>query len=61
MLATRKLEKEWIKGEVPDVGYGRNLNYELMVNQNPELVMVYGIGSEVTSYVKSWKSWEFPW
>jgi iron complex transport system substrate-binding protein len=40
------------KGEVPDVGYGQNLNYELMVNQKPELVMVYGIGSEVTSYVQ---------
>lgn len=36
--------------EVPDVGYGQNLNYELMVNLKPDLVMVYGIGSEVTSY-----------
>lgn len=37
-------------GEVVDVGYGRNLNYELIVNQHPEIVMVYGIGSEVTTY-----------
>ncbi len=37
-------------GKVPDVGYGQNLNYELMVNLKPDLVMVYGIGSEVTSY-----------
>jgi iron complex transport system substrate-binding protein len=38
------------QGKVPDVGYGQNLNYELMVNLKPDLVMVYGIGSEVTSY-----------
>lgn len=37
-------------GEVPDVGYGQNLNYEEIVSQQPELVMVYGVGSEVTSY-----------
>jgi iron complex transport system substrate-binding protein len=51
-VSNQKVRKRMIKGEVPDVGYGQNLNYELMVNQNPELVMVYGIGSEVTSYVQ---------
>lgn len=38
------------QGEVPDVGYGQNLNYELLVNLQPDVVLVYGIGSEVTSY-----------
>ena len=37
------------QGEVPDVGYGQNLNYELMVNQKPDLVLAFGVGSEVTS------------
>jgi iron complex transport system substrate-binding protein len=36
------------RGLVPDVGYGQNLNYELIVKQKPDLVMLYGIGSEVT-------------
>lgn len=40
------------KGEIPDVGYGQNLNYEEIVSQQPELVMVYGVGSEVTSYTQ---------
>lgn len=39
-------------GEAVDVGYGQNLNYELIVNQHPDLVMVYGIGSEVAEYSK---------
>jgi iron complex transport system substrate-binding protein len=39
-------------GEAPDVGYGQNLNYELIVNQKPDVVLVYGIGSEVTSYTR---------
>ncbi len=39
-------------GEVVDVGYGQNLNYELIVKQTPSLVMVYGIGSEVSSVVR---------
>ncbi len=35
----------------PDVGYGSNLNYELIVSQKPDLVMVYGIGGEVTNQI----------
>src|SRR5690554_3897085 len=37
-------------GEVPDVGYGQNLNFELIVSLKPDVILVYGIGSEVTSY-----------
>ena len=40
------------KGEIVDVGYGQNLNYELLVQQKPDLVMVYGIGSEVSALVR---------
>lgn len=51
-VSNEKVRKRMEEGEVPDVGYGQNLNYELIVNQNPELVTVYGIGSEVTSYAQ---------
>lgn len=40
------------RGEIVDAGYGQNLNYELIVKQNPGLVMVYGIGSEVSAQVR---------
>lgn len=39
-------------GLVPDVGYGQNLNYELIVKQKPDVVMLYGIGSEVTTQAR---------
>lgn len=40
------------EGRIVDVGYGQNLNYELIIDKNPELVLVYGIGSEVSGFVK---------
>lgn len=39
-------------GDVVDVGYGQNLNYEVIVQQHPDVVMVYGVGSEVTGYAQ---------
>lgn len=51
-VSNPKVRKRIKNGRVPDVGYGQNLNYEEIVNQQPELVMVYGVGSEVTSYTQ---------
>ena len=51
-VSNTKLRQQIENGTVPDVGYGQNLNYEEIVSQQPELVMVYGIGSEVTSYTQ---------
>ncbi len=41
------IRKRMEQGRVPDVGYGQNLNYELIVDLKPDLVLLYGIGSEV--------------
>jgi iron complex transport system substrate-binding protein len=51
-VSNPEIRKRMESDGVPDVGYGQNLNYELIVNQKPELVMVYGIGGEVTSYTQ---------
>ena len=51
-VSNTEIQKRINLGEVVDVGYGQNLNYELIVNQHPDLVMVYGIGSEVTTYTQ---------
>lgn len=51
-VSSEKVRKRMELGEVPDVGYGQNLNFELIVTQKPDLVMVYGIGGEVTSSVQ---------
>lgn len=51
-VSNQKVRQRMENGEVPDVGYGQNLNYELIVNQKPDLVLVYGVGSEVTNYTQ---------
>ncbi len=39
------------KGLIADIGYEANLNKELILKISPDLVMMYGIGSESASYV----------
>ncbi|MFW6289454.1 MAG: ABC transporter substrate-binding protein [Mariniphaga sp.] len=51
-ISSPEIRRRMMQEEVPDVGYGQNLNYELMVSQKPDLVLVYGVGSEVTSYTR---------
>lgn len=45
------LAKNFANGSVADVGYEANLNKELILKLSPDLVMIYGIGSESTGYV----------
>ncbi len=40
------------QGKVAEIGYGQNINYEQIVSIHPDLVMVYGIGSEVSGMIK---------
>jgi len=39
------------KGLIMDVGYEANLNKELILKIKPDLIMIYGIGSESAGYV----------
>jgi iron complex transport system substrate-binding protein len=39
------------QGLIKDVGYESNLNKELILNINPDLLMIYGVGSESAGYV----------
>jgi iron complex transport system substrate-binding protein len=39
------------KGLIEDVGYEANLNKELILGIAPDLIMIYGIGSESAGYV----------
>ena len=38
------------KGRINDIGYDSGLNSELIINSSPDLVMIYGIGSESAGY-----------
>ena len=46
-----ELIKNVEKGLVADVGYETNLNKELILKISPDLIMIYGIGSESAGYV----------
>ena len=48
---SKTLNESIEKGLVADVGYEANLNKELILTISPDLVMMYGIGSESNSYV----------
>jgi iron complex transport system substrate-binding protein len=39
------------EGKVVDVGFDQQLNYESIIQQHPDLVMVYGVDSEITGIV----------
>jgi iron complex transport system substrate-binding protein len=47
---SEKIIKNIGKGLVEDVGYEANLNKELILKISPDLVMMYGIGSESAGY-----------
>ena len=39
------------KGVVADVGYEANLNKEIIIRISPDLIMMYGIGTESAGYI----------
>jgi iron complex transport system substrate-binding protein len=47
---SQSLNEKIEKGLIQDVGYEANLNKELILKISPDLVMMYGIGSESNSY-----------
>jgi iron complex transport system substrate-binding protein len=42
------IRKRIAEGKIRDVGYDRQLNYEEIIQQHPDLVMIYGVDSEIT-------------
>jgi iron complex transport system substrate-binding protein len=47
----RELEENVKNGSVHEIGYEDNLNKELIVRLKPDLVMIYGVGSESSGYM----------
>ncbi|MDP2114207.1 MAG: ABC transporter substrate-binding protein, partial [Bacteroidota bacterium] len=48
------------QGLVHDVGYDQNLNYELLLQMKPDLVMAYGIGADVAAHLSKMKDLNIP-
>ena len=47
-------------GETMDVGYGQNLNYEEIIRQKPDMVMVYGVDNEITGFLDKFRDLGIP-
>lgn len=50
-IFSESLIKNVEKGLIQDVGYEANINKELILKISPDLIMMYGIGSESAGYV----------
>lgn len=48
---TKGLIENLKNGVIADVGYEANLNKELIIKISPDLIMMYGIGSESAGYI----------
>jgi iron complex transport system substrate-binding protein len=40
------LTERWRAGDVADVGYDNNLNFELLTSLRPDLILIYGVSDE---------------
>ncbi len=54
------VKKQIEKGRIVDIGYEQNIQYEELITLKPDLVMTYGIGSEVAGYINKLKEVEIP-
>jgi iron complex transport system substrate-binding protein len=60
-FVTNRVVRQGIEhGLVHDVGYDQNLNYELLLQMKPDLVMAYGIGSDVAAHLSKMKDLKIP-
>jgi iron complex transport system substrate-binding protein len=50
-IYSQSLRRKIELGAIKDVGYESSLNNELILSMNPDLVMIYGIGSESAGYL----------
>jgi iron complex transport system substrate-binding protein len=50
-IYTGDIVQNVINGDIREIGYEDNLNKELILKLDPDLVMVYGIGSESAGYI----------
>lgn len=59
-LMNPALRERVTAGQTSDVGYGQNLNYEEIIRQKPDLVMVYGVDSEITGFLDKFRDLGIP-
>lgn len=46
--------------QIVDVGFGQNLNFEEIISRQPDVVMVYGVDSEITGLLNKFRDLGIP-
>ncbi len=59
-ITSLSIRKRISEGLTRDVGYGQNLNFEEIIRQKPDIVMVYGVDSEVTGFLGKFRDLGIP-
>ena len=52
LITNPQVRNKLKKGLISDIGYERSMNLESLVLLKPDIIMMYGIESEVTSYIQ---------
>lgn len=61
MFITNELIKErYAEGDVHDIGYDGNVNFELLASLRPDLVMIFGVASENTAMTDKMRELRIP-
>lgn len=59
-ISSPALQQRLTEGKTTDVGYGQNLNYEEIIRQQPGVVMVYGVDSEIAGFLGKFRDLGIP-
>jgi iron complex transport system substrate-binding protein len=59
-VCNQDLQKRIKDGQVKDIGYDINMNFELIYSLKPDLVLIYGVNSEASSLFDRLKSFGIP-
>ena len=59
-VSNPEIEMRIAEGKITDVGYGPNLDYEGIIRQKPDLVMVYGVDNEIVGFLDKFRDLGIP-
>lgn len=60
-ISNEKIRAKYASGEVRDVGYDTNVNYELLAGMRPDVVFIYGVGGENTTVTDKFRELRIPY
>ena len=54
------MREHYREGDIRDVGYDTNVNYELLASLRPDIVFIYGVGGENTAVTDKFRELHIP-